>query len=148
MLATVETVRAGLEDRAPVFESATLTFEEGRAALDHNTEALLGPRPLGRVPRIMVTLPTEAADDYALVRHLVAEGMDIARINGAHDDIIRAAPIPMLARAAMSLGTDPEKAAQAEPPAKATSPATNVHFRPTRSARLPMASSNPPKTSA
>ena len=85
VLATVETVRAGLEDRVPVFGSATLTFEEGRAALDHNTDALLGPRPPGRVPRIMVTLPTEAADDYALVRHLVAEGMDVARINGAHD---------------------------------------------------------------
>ena len=34
----------------------------------------------------MVTLPTEAADDYLLVRHLVARGMDVARINGAHDD--------------------------------------------------------------
>ena len=34
----------------------------------------------------MVTLPSQAADDYGLVRHLVAEGMDTARINGAHDD--------------------------------------------------------------
>jgi len=34
----------------------------------------------------MVTLPTEAADDYLLVRHLVTSGMDVARINGAHDD--------------------------------------------------------------
>jgi pyruvate kinase len=33
----------------------------------------------------MVTLPSDAADDYALVRRLVARGMDIARINGAHD---------------------------------------------------------------
>ena len=86
VLATVETVRAGLEQRAPVFGSGTLSFEEGRAALDHNTDSLFGPRPPGRVPRIMVTLPTEAADDYALVRRLVAEGMDVARINGAHDD--------------------------------------------------------------
>ncbi len=34
----------------------------------------------------MVTLPSEAADDYPLVRHLVSQGMDVARINGAHDD--------------------------------------------------------------
>ena len=34
----------------------------------------------------MVTLPTEAADDYSLVKRLVLLGMDIARINGAHDD--------------------------------------------------------------
>ncbi len=33
----------------------------------------------------MVTLPSEAATDYQLVRHLVALGMDVARINGAHD---------------------------------------------------------------
>ena len=46
----------------------------------------LAPVPPGRVPRIMVTLPSEAADDYGLVRRLVLLGMDIARINGAHDD--------------------------------------------------------------
>ena len=86
VLATVESVRAALEGAAPHLGPATLSFEEGRAALDHNTDALFGPRPPGRVPRIMVTLPTEAADDYLLVRHLVARGMDVARINGAHDD--------------------------------------------------------------
>ena len=34
----------------------------------------------------MVTLPTETATEYALVRDLVAAGMDVARINCAHDD--------------------------------------------------------------
>lgn len=33
----------------------------------------------------MVTLPTEAAADYGLIRGLVQSGMDIARINCAHD---------------------------------------------------------------
>src|SRR5664280_1829035 len=86
VLATVESVRAALDGRVPRFGPATLSFEEGRAALDRNTDALFGPRPPGRVPRVMVTLPSEAADDYRLVRRLVAEGMDVARINGAHDD--------------------------------------------------------------
>jgi len=86
VLATVESVRAALDGSLPHLELATQSFEEGRKALDRNTDALLGPRPPGRVPRIMVTLPTEAADDYLLVRHLIARGMDIARINGAHDD--------------------------------------------------------------
>ncbi len=86
VLATVESVRAALDGRAPRFGPTTLSFQEGRAALDRNTDALFGPRPPGRVPRVMVTLPSEAADDYRLVRHLVAEGMDVARINGAHDD--------------------------------------------------------------
>jgi pyruvate kinase len=86
VLATVESVCAALDERAPRVGSTTLSFDEGRAALDRNTDALFGPRPPERVPRIMVTLPTEAANDYLLVRHLVASGMDVARINGAHDD--------------------------------------------------------------
>lgn len=86
VLATVESVRAALDGTAPTFGPAIQTFKEGRRALDHNTDALFGPRPTGHVTRIMVTLPTEAADDYSLVKHLVRLGMDVARINGAHDD--------------------------------------------------------------
>lgn len=35
----------------------------------------------------MVTVPREAAEDYQLVRQLVANGMDCMRINCAHDDV-------------------------------------------------------------
>jgi pyruvate kinase len=86
VLATVESVRSALAGKRPEFAPTTLSFEEGRKALDRNTDALFGPRPPGRVPRIMVTLPSEAADDYLLVRHLISSGMDVARINGAHDE--------------------------------------------------------------
>ena len=86
VLATVESVRAALDGTTSHFGPAIQGFEEGQAALDYNTDALFGPRPPGRVPRIMVTLPTEAADEYPLVQHLVSLGMDVARINGAHDD--------------------------------------------------------------
>ena len=85
VLATVESVRSALDSSVLVPVPASLSFEAGRAALDRNTDALFGPRPPGRVPRVMVTLPSEAAGDYQLVRHLVASGMDVARINGAHD---------------------------------------------------------------
>ncbi len=61
-------------------------FEEGRALLDQHTEALLGPPPENRVTRIMVTMPTEAADDPSLIAQLLANGMDCMRINCAHDD--------------------------------------------------------------
>jgi len=53
--------------------------------LQQHTLALLGPEPAERVVRVMVTLPSEAAHDAALVERLVAAGMDIARINCAHD---------------------------------------------------------------
>ena len=57
-----------------------------RQLLQHNTERLLGDAPTGRAVRIMVTLPSQAADDYVFVRELVTRGMDCARINCAHDD--------------------------------------------------------------
>ena len=62
---------------------------EGREILECNAEALLGPSPKGRPTRIIVTMPTEAADDIGMVRGLIERGMDCARINCAHDDQAR-----------------------------------------------------------
>jgi pyruvate kinase len=56
-----------------------------RELLKKHTLRLLGQAPAGRPVRIMVTLPCEAATDAHLVRELVDAGMDIARINCAHD---------------------------------------------------------------
>ncbi len=61
-------------------------FGSGRERLDTHSARLFGsPSPHRRV-RIMVTLPSEAAHDAALVGALVHAGMDVARINCAHDD--------------------------------------------------------------
>jgi len=59
--------------------------ETGARVLERNARALLGPTRAGRRVRIMVTMPTEAATDYRLVRRLLEGGMDCARINCAHD---------------------------------------------------------------
>jgi pyruvate kinase len=59
---------------------------EGRAILDAHARALLGAPPAARDVRIMVTMPSEAADDYGLVRDLLNTGMDCMRINTVHDD--------------------------------------------------------------
>jgi len=56
----------------------------GQALAARHAEALLGREPAGRRVRIMVTLPEEAAEDGALVRSLLAAGMESARINCAH----------------------------------------------------------------
>ncbi|CAN5325478.1 pyruvate kinase [soil metagenome] len=58
---------------------------DGVELLSENAVNLLGPQPEGRATRIMVTFPSEAASDPGLVRDMVASGMDIARINCAHD---------------------------------------------------------------
>ncbi|MCG5540033.1 MULTISPECIES: pyruvate kinase [unclassified Halorhodospira] len=62
------------------------TFEQAHLRLATHAADLLGPVPEGRDSRVMVTLPSAAADDPDLVRSLVASGMDMARINCAHDD--------------------------------------------------------------
>jgi len=73
--------------------------------LERHTAELLGPSPPGRAVRIMVTLPSEAAGDFGLVRQLVNSGMDIARINCAHDGPIEwQAMAAHIRRAAKSVG--------------------------------------------
>jgi pyruvate kinase len=67
-------------DRPPV------PLGTGRALIDANASALLGRPPAGRDVRIMVTLPSEATNDAELVDRLVGRGMDLARVNCAHDD--------------------------------------------------------------
>ncbi len=62
------------------------TLAQGQRLLERNTQALLGPPHGTRRVRILVTLPSEAADDPGLVRTLLQRGMDVARINCAHDD--------------------------------------------------------------
>lgn len=72
----------GWHEPAPV----GVRIDEGFELLRHRSRELLGPDPVGRAARIMVTLPSEAATDPDLVRGLVGAGMNVARINCAHDD--------------------------------------------------------------
>jgi pyruvate kinase len=60
-------------------------FVRGSALLAQLAAALFGASPRERAVRIMVTLPSEAARDDALVEGLLRSGMDVARINCAHD---------------------------------------------------------------
>ncbi len=59
---------------------------EGSTLLRLHALDLLGPAPSDRSTRIMVTLPSSAATDPDAVRRLLERGMNIARINCAHDD--------------------------------------------------------------
>lgn len=61
-------------------------FARSRERLRIHIEDALGPASSNRDTRIMVTLPTEAASEPDLIRGMMQAGMDIARINCAHDD--------------------------------------------------------------
>lgn len=67
-------------------ETGDVGPERGRELLRSRAVELLGSAPADRRTRIMVTLPSAAASDPELVRELVDHGMNLARINCAHDD--------------------------------------------------------------
>lgn len=70
-----------IEIKHPLIRS----FYHGPWNLDRQTRAVLGPKPKDRTVRIMVTLSAKCSGDYTLVRRLLVNGMDVARINCAHD---------------------------------------------------------------
>lgn len=78
-------LHAFMQDSPLQIQAEGLSIMEGYRLIRSNAKALLGFRSKSRRTRIMVTLPSEAADDYKLVRGLIAAGMNCARINCAHD---------------------------------------------------------------
>lgn len=60
-------------------------FFRGEARLRDATAALFGSPRESRQGRILVTLPSEAAADAALIHAIAAAGADAVRINCAHD---------------------------------------------------------------
>ena len=85
-LDAVIAVPSALTGEASDVAPAQETFFAGEARLQRASDRLFGAPPNHRRSRIMVTLPTEAASDDAFVADLLRRGMDIARINCAHDD--------------------------------------------------------------
>lgn len=64
----------------------SVDIKTGAMHLNEHAATLLGAASGKRGTRIMVTMPSEAATDPGLVRRLLVAGMDIMRINCAHDD--------------------------------------------------------------
>lgn len=85
--AVLDVVHRVLRRRSPKNQGEVtgIDLETGQRLLASHAEALLGPAPPERSVRIMVTMPTQAAHDYALVHDLLRHGMNCMRINCAHD---------------------------------------------------------------
>jgi pyruvate kinase len=79
-------VLAMLEDSWQPPAPAVVHAAQGQQLLRNRAVDLLGPAPTDHEARIMVTLPPSAATDPGLVRRLIECGMNLARINCAHDD--------------------------------------------------------------
>jgi pyruvate kinase len=89
-MAALNAVIANLEALAGVATSEApvppVDFRTGRLLLRDHARRLFGPAPRDRTVRIMVTMPSAAATDARLIEDLLRSGMDLMRINCAHDD--------------------------------------------------------------
>lgn len=86
LLATKSYLSGLIGELPPKKKRPDLTFKKSKRIHKTHAKALLGYRSKGRRTRIMVTLPTEAAQNYQLVHDMIANGMNCARINCAHDN--------------------------------------------------------------
>ena len=87
-LQAAHNVVSALDGRSPQFaeEDVSDAIVGADELLEQHTEALFGAEALpGDSSYIMVTLPIEAAYDQELIARLVDSGMELARINCAHD---------------------------------------------------------------
>ncbi len=83
-------------------DATNRAMDHGDEILKVNSLAVFGPTRPARPTRIMVTFPSEAASDPSLVSSFVAAGMDVARINCAHDGPAAWAQMAAHVRAASS----------------------------------------------
>jgi pyruvate kinase len=143
VMATIEAVLEVLHRLAqrpwlpPVQDVTVVDFARGKSLLMKHTEALLGPADPGRRVRIMVTMPSEAATEYLLVRNILEQGANCIRINCAHDDAAAwAQMIDNLRRAERELGRSCRVVMDLAGPKLRTGPieqgAAVVHIRPQR----------------
>ncbi len=71
------------------FSSSTATFCDyptAHSLIQRRAALLFGPKENPHIPHIMVTFDTSLAEDYSQVKALLQAGMNVARINCAHDN--------------------------------------------------------------
>ena len=82
--ANLQMLKALIGEKAQESASA-IGIEESIKILSNHRKALFGARTPGRQVRIMVTQPSNAAENPNLVASMIAAGMNTLRINCAHD---------------------------------------------------------------
>jgi len=82
----LQAINQRLGKRYKDIEIEACTFEWCQTNLIDKSRRLFGVRDNEFVPYIMVTFDTTFSNNYALVKSLLMNGMNVARINCAHDD--------------------------------------------------------------
>lgn len=82
----LQAINQRLGKRYKVEDEEICSFEWCQANIVHKSKKLFGERDNDFVPSLMVTFDTSFATNYALIKSLLLNGMNVARINCAHDD--------------------------------------------------------------
>ncbi|HME27510.1 MAG TPA: pyruvate kinase [Acetobacteraceae bacterium] len=85
-LEAVETSLAALCGMARPSYPPVAAFFAGERLLAARTSEILGPPSMPRGTALLVTCPSEAADDPDFIRSVAASGVEALRVNCAHDD--------------------------------------------------------------
>jgi len=86
-LMAVKAALAALADLAPEEGPSAEAFFAGEYRLAERTREILGTSSASRPIALLVTCPTEAADDPLFMLKLADRGVEAVRINCAHDDV-------------------------------------------------------------
>ncbi|MEP7321918.1 MAG: pyruvate kinase [Saprospiraceae bacterium] len=63
-----------------------ITYDFGKRKLNDRSRKLFGSKNSTSIPHLMVTFDTSFAEDHHLIERLLKSGMNVCRINCAHDD--------------------------------------------------------------
>ncbi len=85
ILRQVQTVLQRLGANLPENDLFKTDASVGKKLLEDRATALFGKKADAAIPHLMVTFQTSFADDFGAVKDLLDVGMNIARINCAHD---------------------------------------------------------------
>ncbi len=67
-------------------ETDPCDYDWAKWSISEKCHTLFGKKSSGSGPQIMVTVDSSFADDYTMVKNLLQNGMNVARINCAHDN--------------------------------------------------------------
>ena len=82
----VQTIRERLGHTYAKGELNPCTYKFSRKRLEQNSKLLFGKQAQAKMPSVMVTFATDFAENPELIERLLLNGMQVARINCAHDD--------------------------------------------------------------
>jgi len=86
ILCQLQMILRRLGNDIPDDEISSLDHITGKKLISQRSREMFGSKKTSGIPFLMVTFDSDFADNYNLVKKLLLSGMNIARINTAHDD--------------------------------------------------------------